>query len=604
MAGLKQTMMDLNPVSLFSFDGETEKENTRFLRSNTILDETGNMTAHLALETDSEVFPCYMTATGLSTVDTYEQRALRFCPNGGQPNARAAGISPFPKAYVIAPGVAAHNFRNKEWTYIIFGKRDYTFDAWTVGADTFSEHEDPIFQQEGVITIGEYRHRYSYSDHIWLHIPQLSNDRIRLPTGIRLFTDKDGDLADMLCIRFKEGRLRVWKNLDEIYNNTFSKDIKHINFDLTPKSVSIGGTDLQQSGVLFSDRCHWPTTLDNVAIYDYEVTDEDVTRIYRRLFAFDDMVLKAKPNVYMPFDDERVPDNRVFRNLGSTNVERLNIKGNTQTVKVKQQGPMALSRAVRFDDGQSLVFDRGIGNWNAWFDPLQDFTFYQNFKLHSEERGCLMNIAFEHPFYSGVSLWCNSKGGSEKAGSFEFISNGNGVIPIASELDQDRWYSVMLVQKDLHLSIYFNGQLVVERRLLTYGFPYNAQSHVATASLLIAPSERKALSASLANTIVFHRAISPGFIRAMNEYELAYYIKGTTSVERIPGKARIRAYNHHTGQFINETWSNADTGAFVLFLRDGSAVDVLVMDDADIRTKVRGYGPIVPYSRPYDNFWP
>ena len=106
MAGYKQVLFKLEPVALYSFDGEEVKNDKRFYQRLDIIDDTGNSDGKLGMETLDETMPCYITSTGLSQLDKYEQRAIRFCPNGPQRNAEAAGLSRWPKAYAIMPTVS------------------------------------------------------------------------------------------------------------------------------------------------------------------------------------------------------------------------------------------------------------------------------------------------------------------------------------------------------------------------------------------------------------------------------------------------------------------------------------------------------------------
>lgn len=610
MAGYKQTLEGMEPQSLYGFDGETLIEDTRKLRSLVIHDQMGIRDGNLEIEQDHDTFPCYWMSGPISTIDSYEQRSIRFCPNGIQPEGPVNGISYFPKAFIYAHHHSDWNYSKKEFTYIVSGKRDYSYIGWQGRrsdgqAYDFTSYIDPILHHEGLITVYEELNRYT-SDHLCIWFPAY-NDLIRLDSNIRPFAQRESDLGDMLTIRFKENKLSIWKNLDILFEKTYNKDITTLNFDTVEHNLSIGGvgTNTRVNGrvlaELTQDRCHIPTTLDNLAIFNHFVPDLEIMRLYQKLFNFHDMVLKEKPTFYFDYQDPQYTNNGALRNYGTGSASSMTIMGDRHSVLYREQGPFKLTHSMKFVNA-APVWQWTNYNRDHLININDDFTYFQHFKIENGERGCIFEQTNETPLWFGMSIWANSKGGSHAPGCVELrIDAGNGSYLLTDELDIDAWHEYIIIKKGNFLTVIFDSKVVLDNKLITPRTLQHASTNISTGRLLIGEGQLVPTVAHLANTIVFDRALSRRMVDAMIDFEHVYYVKGIITLDSgNPMRAKIRAYYHHNGEFINEVWSDPQTGAYVIHLRDNWPVDIVAIDDTDIRSRLRAYGPLIPYCRPYD----
>jgi hypothetical protein len=88
--------------------------------------------------------------------------------------------------------------------------------------------------------------------------------------------------------------------------------------------------------------------------------------------------------------------------------------------------------------------------------------------------------------------------------------------------------------------------------------------------------------------------MSPKKIKAFHDYESIYIIRGSASLNGNPAKLDVRAYYHDTGELIASTKSNVETGVWIIYLLDNSAIDILILDHDDPTVKLKCYGPIIP----------
>ncbi len=604
MAGYKQTLEGMEPIALFGFDSETLIEDTRRLRSLQLFDQMGIAECELHVEHQRDDYPCYYMASPISTIDLYEQRSIRFCPVGIQPNARTVGLSYYPKAYAFAHHVREWNYSRKEFSYVFCMKRSYKDHGyiWSAPMDTNNHYSDIIIHHEGMITIWEEMRRYGgYYWHVWI---PFYNDDIVLDQ--KLCSTEEQELGDMITIRFKENKLSIMRNLDIIFEKEYTQDINLLNLDTVEHDLSIGGvgTGTRVAGTIMPelthDRCHIPTTLDNVALFNRFLPDLEVMRLFQKLYNFPDMVRKEHPVIYIDYQDTQ-PDTRYgqLRDLSRTS-KSLIVMGDRNAARYREDGPFKLTHSIEFIDS-APIFEAAYGTREYLLPINNDFTYFQHFKVQHGERGCIFEQENITPYFFSISLWVNSQGGSHKPGYAELVLGaGNSRIQLADNLDTQKWHEIIIRMKSNRLTVIFDSETYADERVITMRKPEHSGAKLGTGRLLIGRNVTEPCRAHLANTIVWDRAISRDFMNAMIDYEHVYYVKGIIMLEGNPMRATVRAYYHHNGQLINEVQSDPATGAYVIHLHDDRPVDIVAIDNSDIRSRLRAYGPIIPWCRPYD----
>ena len=588
MAGYKQVLFKLEPVALYSFDGEEVKSDKRFYQRLDIIDDTGNSDGKLGMETLDETMPCYSTSTGLSPLDKYEQRAIRFCPNGPQRNAEAAGLSRWPKAYAIMPNCLAWDFSNNEFTYIFMAKRsdDIRYD---LGDEYYgyNSYMDVLFEHDGIISMG-VKHGHLRTPTWWIQIPAISKDIIEISGN--LITPGITKQSSMIVVRFRKNRLEVIRNLETIFDRTFIVDENSFSLDRGSKQLTIGGCDVpKDSNFRTSDRITVPTDIDQFTIYNKYITDTDLGRLYRRIWSFNEMVIANNPQDFYEMSERTLSSDRHLVNY--SNMTNLYVWKGENNVITRRPGPMPNSVGMRFDQTEVRTNFSTINNYKLLpISRTSNFTFMFSFKLEHSNRGVLFTQTSESGDYEGITLWANSLNKIRNQGNLEItFSNSIAPITLTNSLSAD-WHSIAIRKQGDFIDVWLDGKRVLYEQNVRFGDDNN---HIGS-SFLGSHLNITPIDGSLANIIVYNYAMSAKKIKSFHDYESVYIIRGSASLNGNPAKLDVRAYNHDNGELIASTKSNVETGVWIIYLLDNSAIDILILDHDDPTVKLKCYGPIIP----------
>ena len=589
MAGYKQVLFQLEPVALYSFDGEQVKSDKRFYQRPEIIDDMGNSDGRLGLETLNEQMPCYHTSNGLSLLDKYEQRAIRFCPNGPQVPAENAGLSRWPKAYAIMPNCLEWDFSKNEFTYIFLAKRDnqMRYDENDNHYGLWS-YMDVLFEHNGIVSMG-IKHGYNRSESWWIHVPATNQDIIEVSGN--LIKPGITELASMIVVRFRKNRLEVIKDMETILDRTFIIDESSFSINHGTKQLTIGGCDVPKDPrYRTSDRITVPTDIDQFTVYNKYISDTDLGRLYRRIWSYSDMVMVNKPREFYEFSEKTLAPGNIVVNKGNMGSSLYVWKGENNVV-TRQPGPMPNSVGMRFNDTEVRTSFSIADNYRLLpISRTSNFTFMFSFKLEHSNRGVLFTQTAESPDYEGITIWVNSLNKIHNQGNLEMTFNNiSRPITLATDLSAD-WHSITVRKSGLFLDVWLDGKQVLYDQEFRFG-PDN--NHIGSAffgsHLNITP-----IDGSLSNIIVYDYAMSTRKIRAFHDYESIYKIRGSASLHGNPAKLDVRAYHHDSGELIAFTKSNVETGVWIIHLLDNSAIDILILDHDDPTVKLKCYGPIIP----------
>lgn len=583
MAGYKQVLFDLEPVALYSFDGEEVNEDTKFFVKPDVIDETGNSNGKLHLETNEEQYPCYRTSTSLTPLDKYEQRAIRFCPKGPQINAQAVDLSRWPKAYMIAPNCKEWDFSKNEFTYVFLARRsnEIYHDEKDKYYGRFS-YMDVLFEHEGIISMGCHQH-WNTENTWWITIPAISPTPIitrgnLIPPSITL-------PATMFVIRFRKNRLEVIRDGVTILDQTFKVDESSFSIDRGSKQLTIGGCDVPKNpSYRTSDRIVVPTDIDQFTIYNKYIEDTDIARLYRRIWSYSDMVVNNYPSSFWEMSEQHLAlSNEIARYIPHRDI-KLYVDGSRNNALMRQPGPLAHSHSIKFTGTT-------VRTYNYKILPMDsDFTFMFSFKLEHTNRGVLFTQASDVGNYEGITIWANSLNRIHNQGNLEIAFNlSMRPITIATNLSSG-WHSIIIRRTGILFDVWVDGRQMLYEHEQVFSKTSNSIGSVFFGSHL----DVKTIDGSLSNVIVYDYAMSTLKIRAFNDFESIYTIRGSAALNGNPAKLDIRVYDHDSGVLVSSTKSNPETGVWAVKLLDNSVVDILVLDHNDPSVKLKCYGPVVP----------
>ena len=592
MAGYKRVLRDLEPVALYSFDGEQLKNDRRFLEREDIIDDIGNSNGGLRLETQDTLMPCYYMTSGLAPLDKYEQRAMRFCPQGPQPYAEQHGQSRWPKAYILAPNCLEWDFSRNEFTYVFLMRRESSKYDYDNNDEKYGHYHyrDVIFTHAGIVEFG-VEHGWNRGERGWIKFPPINNDYLffNKPT----VNSKIGEKATMVTVRFKAGRLQVFANLEIIFDKTYDIDENIFSIDRGSKELTIGGRHVPTSEPEFrvSDRITAPTDIDQFTVYNKALTDVELARLYRRIWGYVDMIEADNPSAFFTFDDMSLrTDKKIEKRVG--NYQDLIVMGERDKVIARKPGPWATTKAMSFTD--VVLRNPWDTGFRANFVQLgQDFTMSFAFKIEHSERGVLFSHASEEPPYYGFTLWTHSSNRRYSQGWLELVfSQDLPPVTVSSNLTSG-WHSIVIRRRGVFFDVWFDGERTVFEHRVEY--PQEVRGTVKIGEYFFGSHlDIKPISGFLANFVVYQRALPEIKIKAFNAFESIYTIRGTATVNGNPAVLDIRVYSHTTGELITSEKSNPETGVWVCHLLTNEAIDIVALDHQDATIKVKSYGPILP----------
>lgn len=592
MAGFKQVMTNLNPVAFYTLDGEQLKEDKLTLERNDIIDEMGNSNGNIVTEVNDPMIPCYAISESLVPLDRSGQRGIRFCPRGPQQYAVDQGKSRFPKAYIIAPNCHEWDFSAKEFTYVFMIRRNnsYNFDDAGVYWGRKS-YDDCFFEHNGIISMGQ---SYSYIgiSNWWIKIPGFGGTRETITGNLTKYNSMTSN-STFIVVRCKNRFLEVYRNCELIYSKDYSSTVDYLSysFETGTKQFTLGGSDAPQTSTQYSDRICAQTEFDQFAIFNRAITNLEMSRLYRRIRGYNEMIKDDSPEYYFPCDELQLATDNRLENYGTSSALYPTVYGDRGMVLSRINGPMPNSYGMYFGKGTSLKTGNNGGNNGNMIQLGSNFTFMLNFKIAHGDQGVIFAQQSENPDYKGLTIWANSRNKQRYAGNIEItLSNNIEPIQVSSNMDA-KWHSIYIVRNGNYMNIWFDGVKVVNDYYYVASTPTNAGG----TSLLSSHLNISPIEASLSGLIIYNRALPEAKLRAFNDWESIYILRGTVTLNGNPTNALIRAYDFNTGGLIAETHSNPETGVYMMHLFDNSPLIVTVLDKEDTNVKIKAYGPIIPY---------
>lgn len=584
MAGYKQLVMNMKPVTYISFDGEQVNDGSKFIDSREIIDEMGNQHGIIQQEVNDPLYAGYRAGTtSMLQLDKFDQKAIRFCPFGANNSAKEKGHSLFPKAMITIPNNLAYDFSAGEFTYCFMANRgspDYSDGKWEK-----TYYTDVIFDHNGIIRLTQ-SYSYNGNDSYAIYFYPLNKDVLN---GIgNIIPSNLTGLPVWVLIRYKNFNLEVFVNGDLFASVNVRSQLDPNAFTLESgtKEFTLGGTYNNVNSSKYSDRLSRTYDIDAFAIFNRALTNLDITKLYRRVFEYDTMLLVDNPSVYY-----RMNDDSLRRGITSAIGGGLTIDGNYENARVRGKGKVKGTEAIHFTNNTSL---KSNFNHGTILNLSSDYTIEFFFKLTSSDRGVLFHQGTLLYPYEQLTIWANSRRGNRNDGSIEIdLSCERKYIFIADDIRLNEWHHIIVRKNGDTYNVWIDG---IEC-LYDYTHKTNARGSSTGASFLSAQNDNNYISAYLSTIIVYPKALSDLKIMAHSNYDSVYRIRGTVTLMGNPTNAVIRLYSHATGELLEEVESDPLTGVYMADLLSNERLDVFVWHRQDESVKFRAYGYLVPYEQ-------
>lgn len=582
MAGFKQLLLDMRPVTFLSFDGEQVNRETKQIEDGIIIDESGNMDGIITQE-DNNFVGYWAGIESMVPLDHFDQHSIRFCPTGANKAAEDAGLSRYPKAMISVQNNVAYDFSKKEFTYsflINHGSIYFDEDTWNLPSYT-----DVIFHHDGILTFTQTTNRHSGS-----------RTEIKLwPFGViysasgYLIDKALNDRGNWIVMRFKNFRFDLFVDGELVFSRDISSLVDSAGFTLDSKSkiLTIGGMPTNYNANLWSDRCCRPYNIDAFAVYNRGLSDLELAKLFRRIWDYDTMVLIDEPDNFLRFDDDNLSKGYII-NRSDNSSRRIYIMGGTKNVTIRRTGMVQGTRSMFFSNGANLKTQ----NASDEFLPLEkDYTFEFCFKTTDSNRGILFHQGKVLPPFEQMTVWFNSTNGIRNTGAIEITLSADDKIQVPGILTYGDWHHIIVRKKGDYYDVWVDGM----KKITSFHHVAEANGYSTGVCFLSAPCNSDYIAAELSTAIFYPRSLSDMKILTRTKYDSVYRIRGTVTLMGNPTDAVVRVYSHESGVLLGETNSNPLTGVYVLDLLSNEKVDLFVFKRDDVTVKFRSYGFIVPY---------
>jgi len=339
--------------------------------------------------------------------------------------------------------------------------------------------------------------------------------------------------------------------------------------------------------------------LDQVAIYDYSLTKEQVGNHYRKTTHYDTMIKNDYPHDYWRFDEEDNPlDNILYADVGGKNGTYY---GDVTNFK---NGPEKLieSHGTYFSPDANA----SVTSYNAYANPTNIINIGANYTVEFwfnsivNNRGALLSCVEENYKWDGLIVWLNSKDNEDGIGHIQVSErfdpehtlnsrDENPVTGVKEQWNDGLWHYVCIKRTSTTLRLYIDGELnnSYNANLVQNGDP--SQLHI----MGMSPG-KQSISGEICELAYYDYAIQEQIITNRWLYTTRYKLNGYTLLQGNPIPATVRFYEHISGELKNEITSDSITGEYLYYAATNRFLDIVSFIPDNKTTRYRIHGPVLP----------
>jgi len=609
MAGYKQTIQNLEPKLFLTFDGDAIDATKRTITAlpHEFIDESGYANSAL-LQIDDEDFPAYrMGLPSMVELEQDDQGAISFGWYGRQ---AAAPLDIWPKSFIEVAYQSWFSFldnngsfsvgfmMNRETSEQAF--RDYY--GYPSTQYTSNGINRTIIRKQGAFDF-YYQDNYNYEKRFIFQHPG-GTFTLNASTTYNWLYGKDHHFFFVWDV--KETTPGTFVATAKLYiNGHIYTQSTHTTLD-TPIStyaatpIEIGGS-ISGGGILKNDRATSKVNMDQIAIFDRGLTDDEVMRLYKKTRSYDRLVLFENATHYWSLGDAASSSNFVITNMTNSYTGEY-LGGNVKAVRAQNPPP-------QIGNGSSTYFQAGGMGLIRYVDPNArvlpiadangDWTVHFWASASNTTRSVLFSL--QEDDYPNVGILCemNMRNGTQQNGSVEFSLSDNYRLSSLTHQDNAQpWlfndgvdHHFALVKRSNTAELWIDGRqhstLPVENLPVTFPGPGSVY-------LMGAAPGKLSTTGRMSRVAYTPYALGGAEIRALAAYNRIWRIKGTVTLQGNPHQATVRLLAHNTGELVKETLSSNLDGFYSVDLFDNRLIDLMVLNKQDTNIKYRAYGPITP----------
>ncbi len=583
MAGLKQSQINDIPVAYWTFDFDRTG-----LNGNLLIDEIGNKNP-MIVNSDTAGDNYWLEQQSLNPLELADQYSL---------------------------SIALDQKVNGDWREQFFevvhttdfdfpdrGQFSIEWMMYKAPADDirntgepgrFADVSTPLFSKGSVIS-ATIVDRYSNTDYMSVSI--LGRTITLTESTYPIWND---DLHCVATYAVNQTDVNEYESIVRLYVNgrLIGENIQtHVdNFPVTSTSASWLFAGNGGSNPL-TDYATERLTLDQIAVYSYPLTEQQVANHYRKTKQYDQMIIDDQPSHYWRLDEDDNPLDMSLNPLVSS------VNGYYYgPVNREAQGPerIVTSRAPVFQVNSGAMIDNY--DTSSRFVPIIDtsgnYTLEFWFRSRSNDRGILFDCTEEFPEkWEGLRVFLNSKNNAHSPGNIqvsESFDNHIATLDVDANLDRylfndDVWHHVAVVRDGNDLSLIVDGFAHDTQAFSPMSVGKPGQIHLMNAR----PGDYD-IEGYMCELAFYERALQEQQIYNRYIFSTKYKVAGFTLLQGAPVSATVRFYDTVNGELVGEVVSNGVTGAYEFFPLSNRHLDVISKLPENNTTRYRVHGPVAP----------
>ena len=341
--------------------------------------------------------------------------------------------------------------------------------------------------------------------------------------------------------------------------------------------------------------------IDQIAIYDKPLSEDQVSNHFSKIFPYDKMIRHEFASSFWTFaDTDSTVDFKVYPSIGSLSGTYLGVR-NYNFYK-EMNGPENLmgAKAAQFAEGGMAMFTSK--NIYSTYTPRQinlEYSYEFWFSVTPLKRAILLAAQELNWPFNGPLIQVNMRDNQEFIGCLQFTEGDNGVVLNSRYLNDNgsrflyndgKWHHIVVSRKsDGLLSLWLDGVLHDSSIEVTRSVDQPGQLMVMNSM-----PGRLHCNGSICKLAYYPYTMQEQQIKSHFTYAITYRIRGIVTLLGVPYQAILRFYNSYSGEFIQELTSNPNTGEYEAIFYNNSNIDILVFSGSDLSVRYRAYGPVTP----------
>lgn len=578
MSGYKTTIKSYFPKMLLTFDGDAFNANkTLAAVPAVIIDESEFDNNGLLLESGTTFYGHRLDMPSL-VLQEPAGRSISFGYYGRQP-----GGNPWEKGYIEVPHSSSLAFNDFDGAFsvVFLYKKELNgsyYRANEPGASSAS-FSRPIISKSGVFNLTVV-YQFGNFDYLNLDLPDGKNLRYTLPSDFHgvghliaftwnpVTTD-----SGKVCI----GTFYVDGVIVATASYPYFAAFPTTNF-ATP--VYIGGSTTNTGN--FNDRATDSTLFDQVAIFNEALSAGKISRLLRKIYSYQEMILLAKPNNYWPCQDAETPNNSVLVPLvGSSSATGIGgITRFTRGVPGPTNIPGSVAASIQ-NAGQLLLS-------NTFIPMTQDYTVSFEFAATSNQAALLFTSAGTQRPFNGITVLLNTFNNQFQSGAIQVQESEDEFASFSGNYNDGQYHTFVIIKRGTVCECWVDG---IKRVQFSASSKSSSNNEV---SIFSNSPGKRGTDGKICHIAIYRYALSETQILSQSNFSKIYKIRGAVSLRGAPYKANVRLYSHETGEKIQEIFSDVNTGEYLAELYDGRKIDMMILNPQDQTIKYRVYGPVTP----------